>query len=167
MRKSFPGRLADEIRSELARLGGSPSNGGDLSQLIDVWPRCVGSAIADNAWPARFTRDGSLVVHVSSSTWAFELTQLEGEIRARLGELAPKQLKFVPGPLPEGEGSQPKPTAVRANISTETREKANALAAEIADPALRELVAKAASLSLSRSGEGYEATGLSGRLERP
>jgi hypothetical protein len=165
VRKSVSHGLEEEIRSELARLGGAPRTGGDLTELVRAWPRCVGPAISSNAWPARLSRDGSLLVHVSSSTWAFELTQLEEEIRARLGALAPPRLKFVPGPLPEGDEHAPTPRDAPA-IRPDARAKATSLAAEIADPTLRELVAKAASISLSKGAGGNEATGPSGKLER-
>ena len=164
MKRILPSDLEEEIRSELARLGGAPPTGGNLSEIIEAWPRCVGDAISTNAWPARFARDGTLLVHVSSSAWAFELTHLEEEIRTRLGPLAPARLKFVPGPLPEGEGNAPEAQRLRAGIRPEARTAARALAAEIADPTLRELVARAASISLSSGGGENEATGSSGKL---
>ncbi len=166
MKRALPSGLAESVRRELARLGGSPLVEGDLVEVIGAWPSCVGEAISANAWPARFARDGSLVVHVSSSTWAFELTQLEEEIRARLGVLAPARLKFVPGPLPEGEDCVSSVQEMRADIRPEALAAARALAAGIADTELRELVARAASISLSSTDHENEATGPSGRLEQ-
>ena len=123
-----------------------------------------GTAIAANAWPARIARDGTLVVHTSSSAWAFELTQLDGEIRARLGPLAPARAKFIPGPLPGGAEDVKSPERVRGDIQPEADLAARTLAADIADPELRELVARAAAISLSGTGQAPEATGPSGRL---
>src|SRR5205823_4211430 len=103
-------------------------------------------------WPARIRRDGILVVHTSSAAWAFELGHLEATIRERLGAHAPAQLKFVVGPLPEAavdpddlrRPALPQPT-------TEHIAEAARLSAGIADPDLREQVAKAIQLSLARA----------------
>src|ERR1043166_5380940 len=89
-------RIGDTVRSELGRAG----TAGPMTELVEVWPQLVGDAVAANAWPARLSRDGTLHVNTSSSAWAFELGQLESEIRGRLGEHAPRKLRFAPGPLP-------------------------------------------------------------------
>jgi hypothetical protein len=93
-------------------------------------------------------------VHTSSSAWAFELQQLEDEIRTKLGKLAPARLRFAPGPLPEA----PPPTAedVAANAPAPTAEdarRAAELAAPIDDENLRKLVARAAAASLAKHAE--------------
>lgn len=118
----------------------------------------MGEQIARNAWPARVARDGTLHVNTSSSAWAFELGQLEGEIRTRLGVLAPPKLRFAPGPLPEpltaaaGElhASGPQPTS-------EDRLEAADLARPISDEKLRKLVVRAVAASLAggRSGRSF------------
>src|SRR2546427_13058353 len=94
-------RIGDAVRTELGRFG----TAGSMADLVAAWPRVVGETLAANAWPARIARDGTLHVAASSSVWAFELGQLEGEILPRLrevlGKAAPRRLKFVPGPLPE------------------------------------------------------------------
>ena len=89
-------------------------------------------------------------MHTSSSAWAFELAQLESDVRSRLGELAPPRIRFAPGPLPEPETTPgvaphrdpPRPTA-------SDRAEAAGLAARIGDETLRDLVARAASASLA------------------
>ena len=140
--------LGDEIRRELARFG--PAAG--MAELVAAWPAAVGEGIAHNAWPARFQRDGVLIVHAADAVWAFELTQRADEIAGRLRTLVPKGLKFVPGPLPEAppEVSQAARTAVRAATLPEAQ-KAAEWAAEVEDPELRELVARAARASLARA----------------
>ena len=50
--------LGDEIKRELARFG--PAAG--MAELAAAWPNAVGEGIARNAWPARFQRDGVLVI---------------------------------------------------------------------------------------------------------
>jgi len=123
-----------------------------------VWPSALGEQIARNAWPSRVARDGTLHVNTSSSAWAFELGQLEAEIRARLGGHAPPKLRFAPGPLPEpptvpADGSR----ANRSEPTPEDRFEAAELARPIDDEKLRNLVARAAaaSLAVGRSGRSF------------
>jgi len=144
--------LGSELRSELARLG----PGGAITDVVAAWPEAVGPAIVANAWPARIGRDGTLYVATSSSAWAFELAQLEETVRARLREhLAdetPPRLRFAPGRLPEPGAESvetskrtvpvPSPWAVAA---------AQEIATAVADPGLRDLIARAAAASLARA----------------
>jgi hypothetical protein len=94
-------------------------------------------------------------VHTSSSAWAFELQQLEPDIRERLGPAAPKKLRFAPGPLPERSREQveeartPPPEPTPDEVDQAAR-----LAAAIDDEELRKLVAKAAAQSLARARSG-------------
>ena len=136
------------MRAELSRFGPQA----EIGRIAKAWPGVVGEQIARNAWPARVGRDGTLFVHTSSSTWAFELEQLAADIRQRLGKLAPPKLRFAPGPLPEPET----PASERAAKDTprpspEDAATAAALAAEIDDEMLRKLVARAAAASLARA----------------
>jgi hypothetical protein len=145
-------RLGEEARRELARFQSSPG----LAELVEAWPRVVGAEIARNAWPARLARDGTLHVSTSSSTWAFELTQLEGDVRSCLGEQlgrdVPKKLRFAPGPLPTpaADPSAPPPQE-RLIASAKARSQAASLTAEIEDEDLRAAVARAAAASLERA----------------
>jgi hypothetical protein len=147
-----PERIGDDVRAELARFG--PAEG--MTEIVRAWPEAVGEQIARNAWPARLARDRTLHVATASSTWAFELAQLEPKLlqhlRERLGSAAPESLRFAPGKLPEpsaddaaaGRVAPRKPTA-------EERELASAVASGIEDESLREIVAKAALASLGRT----------------
>ena len=100
-------RLGGEVKRELSRFGGAAS----MTELVGAWPAAVGETVAANAWPARLARDGTLHVNAASSTWAFELQQLESEIAGRLREAvpeaAPARLRFAPGPLPELPAAPP------------------------------------------------------------
>jgi hypothetical protein len=141
-------RLGDRVSGELKRLGPA----GSMADVVDAWPAAVGAQIAAHAWPARITRDGTLVVHARDSIWAFELGQRAPEILSRLGQLPLKGLKFVPGPLPEA-GPE---TLVEARAdSVRPGPAEEALAAELASPIesedLRESVQRAAALSLARA----------------
>jgi hypothetical protein len=135
--------LGGEVRRELSRFG--PQAG--LGEVIAAWPDTVGEAIARNAWPARFSRDGTLHVATKDAVWAFELGHRAGEIAERLGV---KAIRFTPGkvadamPVEATEAShapRPEPTA-------EERRKAAEIAAVIEDQELRELVARAVAASL-------------------
>ena len=145
-------RLGEEARRELGRFEPAPG----LLELVAAWPEAVGPEIAENAWPARVARDGTLLVSTSSSTWAFELTQLEADLVkrliAKLGGSVPKKLRFAPGPLPSTTADvseqAPEPPLV---ASMESRSRAALLAASIEDDELRERVAKAAAASLERA----------------
>jgi predicted nucleic acid-binding Zn ribbon protein len=145
-------RLGDEAQRELSRFEPSPG----LLALVAAWPRAVGDEIARNAWPARLGRDGTLHVSTASSTWAFELTQLEREVLGRLQrELAqdvPKQLRFAPGALPS-PSSEPAAEARPEPLtrSAKARSQADSLVAEIENEELRAAVARAAAASLERA----------------
>lgn len=164
-RSGGPQAIGDSVARELARAGGSPS-GPALGDLVSAWPTAVGEAVSRNAWPARITRDGTLVVHASSSAWAFELTQLEATIRERLGAHAPRALRFVPGPLPEPPatgvaGERRAPVApTRAHV-----ERAAEVARSIDSEPLREAVARAAAASLAKAASEGETPDPSDRLD--
>jgi hypothetical protein len=147
-----PELIGGEVRGELARFG--PAEG--MTEIVRAWPGAVGDQIARNAWPARLSRDGTLHVATASSTWAFELAQLEPKLleylREALGDAAPPSLRFAPGKLPEptaeelGEARRPPPEP-----TAEERELADALTSGIDDESLRKIVAKAALASLARA----------------
>jgi hypothetical protein len=144
------GHIADAVARELGRFG--PAAG--MGEIVAVWPAVVGDQIAAHAWPARIARDGTLHVATSSSAWAFELTQLEAEIRKRLqgaaGEAAPKSIRFAVGHIPEA-GSDSVSTEKRTvpKVDAALAAEGKRIAASIADPALREAVAQAAAASLA------------------
>jgi hypothetical protein len=141
-------RIGDDVRKEVQRFG----HHGAIGEIVKVWAASVGEQIARNAWPARVGRDGVLFVHTSSSAWAFELAQLESDIRARLGDAAPEKLRFAPGPLPEPDLTEAE-LAAQAPVhpSAEDAEIAAKIAAPIDDEMLRKLVARAAAASLAKA----------------
>jgi hypothetical protein len=148
-------RIGDEVRRELGRFGSA----GQMADLVAAWPGAVGETVAANAWPARLTRDGTLHVAAASSTWAFELQQLEGEIaerlRATLDAGAPARLRFTPGPLPELPPAAQEPAQnPPPEPSLEQAREAHEWAATIASEELRKSVEKAARMSLARASDG-------------
>ncbi len=141
-------RIGDDVRKEVQRFG----HHGAIGDVVKVWAEAVGEQIARNAWPARVGRDGTLFVHTSSSAWAFELAQLESDIRTRLGDVAPAKVRFAPGPLPEPDETEAE-RAARAPVrpSAEDAKRAAEIAAPIDDEMLRKLVARAAAASLAKA----------------
>ena len=145
-------RIGKEVRGELARFG--PAGG--MADVVAAWPGVVGDSIAANAWPARFARDGTLHVSVSSSAWAFELAQLEPEIAARLahelGEDRARRLRFAPGPVPEVSAENVrKEERLSPQPSAEDCAEAAKIAAPVRNSELRELISRAAAASLARA----------------
>ncbi len=148
-------RIGGEVSRQLDRFDG----GGAMPRVVAAWVACVGDEVAANAWPARLARDGTLLVHARSSVWAFELQHLAPMIMAkleeRLGGRSPAALRFVQGHVPE-------PAAVEASghnhatlrATAESRAEAARLTADLADPELRERVARAVSLGLAKSRSG-------------
>jgi len=138
--------LGGEVGRELRRFG--PQAG--IGEALEAWPAAVGDEIARNSSPARFQRDGTLVVHTRDAIWGFELTQRAAEISARLPGRPP--LRFVPGLLAEpGPEDAPEPPPPAPTATLEQAREADAWAAEIEDERLRELVARAARASLARA----------------
>jgi len=151
-------RLGGQVKRELSRFGGAAS----MTELVSAWPAAVGETVAANAWPARLARDGTLHVNAASSTWAFELQQLESEIAGRLREAvpeaAPARLRFAPGPLPE----LPAPTSEESKRplpepTLEQAREAHEWAAAIESEDLRKSVEKAARMSLASAADGRSA----------
>jgi len=117
---------------------------------VTAWPEAVGAEIARSAWPARFQRDGTLIVHTRDSVWAFELTQRAGQIQERLEGV--DAIKFVPGPLPEASAEDvATPATAPAVASPEQRRRAREIASEIADEDLRKIVTKAIEQGLANA----------------
>lgn len=153
-------RIGSEVERELAR-GGS-RDALPLAAVTSVWPLAVGETVARQAWPLRIGRDGTLHVATSSATWAFELDRLAPEILERLATQlttgqAPPKLRFAVGPIPEPATPADDDPSVAPAPPTPTPEEvvaAEAAAAAIDDPDLRELVARAAKASLAKARSG-------------
>lgn len=151
-RSRLPERLGETVELELDRLGGAREGSAGITSVARAWPQAVGETIARNAWPSRFTRDGTLVVNTSSSTWAFELKHLESAVRGQLGDIAPPRMSFVVGPIPEA-GADPVADVQRSTSPPTPPDRAEGvrIAAAIENDELRRVVASAASASLARA----------------
>ena len=151
-------RLDREIRRELRRFGpaDAAADASGMVAIVRAWPAAVGETVARNAWPARLTRDGTLLVHASSATWAYELGRMASEIlerlRAEASADAPPALRFVPGPIPEPAAEpEERRSPTPPEIAAEDRLGGAQIAAAIEDEELRETVARAAAASLAGS----------------
>ncbi len=145
-------RLDREVRRSLDAAG--VPDAGVLAEVVDAWPAAVGPAIARAAWPARIGRDGTLHVNTASAAWAFELGRLGDEIRSQLaatvGVDTPNTLRFTPGPVPEhGPPDAPEPESAKPTPTPEETEEAAAIARDVEDDELRELIRRAAAASLA------------------
>jgi hypothetical protein len=141
-------RVGNAVGRELARFG--PVVG--MAPLVEAWPAAVGPDIARNAWPARLARDGTLHVHTTDSIWAFELKGRAEEIRARLGEHAPRRLAFAPGPVPEPlETTSGGAAQAPVEPNPEHLARADSLVRVIRDEELRKVVAKTVAFSLANT----------------
>ena len=152
-------RLGGSIERELSRSGSRDAI--PLVALTAAWPAIVGDAIARNAWPLRIARDGTLHVATASATWAQELALLSEELlerlRATLGADAPARLRCAVGPIPDPERpaetrSEPIPHIGETPLAVLS--EARSAASAISDPELRELVARAARVSLLKTRSG-------------
>ena len=68
------------MKRELRRFGPNA----EMGDVVAAWPAAVGEEIARNAWPARFQRDRTLIVHTRDAIWGFELGHRAAEISSRL-----------------------------------------------------------------------------------
>jgi predicted nucleic acid-binding Zn ribbon protein len=124
----------------------------DVAAIARRWPEAVGEMIAREAWPARLTGDGDLVVHTSAAVWASELTHLERDLRAKLesvGIVPAPRLRFTVGAVPRRRAAG---TATPGRRDPPPDPRADRWAARIRDPELREAVARAARGWLAAGG---------------
>ena len=121
-------RITSDVKQELSRFGAQ----GGIPELVEAWPEAVGPMVAANAWPARLA------------------PEISAKLLEKLGERAPRALRFAVGHLPEPLA----PTLEHARTpapepTPEALRRAAELAAGIEDEELRKRVERAASLGLS------------------
>jgi len=147
----------ERIGDVLARaVEGRPPTAASLAPIVRRWPGAVGELIAREAWPARLTGDGVLLVHCASAVWASELQHLEDRLRTSLeeGGIRPApRMRFRVGAIPRRprQGSTP---AGPAPLSAQERERARAIAAGLRDARMRDAVEAAAGAVLRRRENG-------------
>jgi hypothetical protein len=143
--------LSDVIGGALPESAGRAS---DVAAIARRWPEAVGEAIAREAWPARLTPDGELVVHASGAVWASELSLLARQLQGRLeavGIVPAPSLRFTVGAVPRRRDPDAENTPKTA-LPPDPR--ADRWTAAIRDPELREAVSTAARSWLRRADAG-------------
>ena len=154
-RRREPASAADVLARFRRRAGGGPGAGAQTAAAALAWPDVVGRAAADHSVPVRRSRAGVLTIACSSASWAHELSARRAELAARLAERCPdagvSTLRFAVAdhavrPPPPPPRAAPPPAAP----SPAERDAAAAAATGIGEPALRELVARAAAASAAR-----------------
>lgn len=92
-RRRRPRPAASALRAALERAAPKTS----LAAVQSVWPEAVGERVAAAAQPTS-EREGTVVVSCSDPVWAQELDlmqeQLLERLRERLGDAAPRSLRF-------------------------------------------------------------------------
>lgn len=73
--------ISDIINNILKNI--RPSSDIGMTKIWKLWRHSVGEAIAKEATPGAF-KDGTLIVHVSSSVWMQQLTFLKRDIIVKL-----------------------------------------------------------------------------------
>jgi hypothetical protein len=146
---------ADMLARFRRRSGGPPAGG--AAGVAEAWRGVVGPAVADHTAPLRRSRAGVLTVACSSAAWAQELTMRREELVRMLAEAAPDAgvtgLRFsVADHVPAGEPPPPPPPPPPVPGARE-RALGDDAAAGIADPAVRDLVARAAAAAEARRNQ--------------
>ncbi len=95
----------EDIGSILGRALGGSAPDARLAAVCAAW-RAAAGPLADEAWPARFARDGGLILNCSSGVLAGDLTMRAPDLLARLREQACElpALRFRVGPVPGRSG---------------------------------------------------------------
>lgn len=74
-----------------------PSEDLDMTRIWDLWDETLDQSVAENSKPGAF-KDGTLIVHVSSSVWLQHLRFMEADLKTRLnqalGRPLVKELRF-------------------------------------------------------------------------
>ena len=128
--------------------GGEPRDGSPLPPR--AWHDAVGDRIARRARPMRLER-GVLTVRAATAVWAQELTFVAPTIIARLSALGleVESLGFRVGPIDHADRplrpASVKTVPARGPLPRELDRRL----ADVADPALRETIARAASANLA------------------
>lgn len=133
------------------------------------WEAIVGARIANRSSPHRLEPDGTLVVKVTDSVWAQELSLLSSTIQQRLAALniRIRQLRFFVGKvLPPRRGPtrfERRTVAVPAEIPADLQRELDALD----DPELRVLIANVAAATLVTDGGPTLGTTARAKLKKP
>ena len=155
-RRREPASAADVLARFRRRAGGGSGAGAETAAAALAWADVVGRAAADHSVPVRRSRAGVLTIACSSASWAHELSARRAELAARLAERCPdagvSTLRFAvadhavrAAPSAPARGSAARRSEARRSGTPPPPPPTG-----IGEPALRELVARAAAASAAR-----------------
>ena len=131
--------------------GGESRADSPLARVGDAWAGVVGPAVSDKARPVRRSQAGLVTVACVDAVWSQTLSSqaddLLDRLRAAAGADALSGLRFVPDEhalRAVGDAALPLPPPPRAPLTAEELAAAERLVAGVADPVLRDLLARAA-----------------------
>jgi predicted nucleic acid-binding Zn ribbon protein len=95
----------EDIGAILGRALGGSAPDAKLAAVCSAW-RAAAGPLADDVWPARFARDGALILNCTSGVLAGDLSMRAPDLLARLREQACElpALRFRVGPVPGAAG---------------------------------------------------------------
>jgi len=143
-------RAPESLEAILARAGESRFSRSRPPIASAVWQDAVGARIADHAKPVSLS-GGVLLLRVSTSVWAHELSLLTDEVSARLRErgIEVQKLRFQVGAMPPVD-RPPERRVSRAVPPPRDLPPEVALGLDqIGDPTLRAAIARAAKSNLA------------------
>jgi hypothetical protein len=127
-----------------------------LTAVRAAWPDATGPGTVNHAYPIRRSRAGVVTVACMDAVWAQELDMRADELMTRLAALldnpdAVAGLRFVVADhaIPQADTGPP-PRPVLPPPDPEALARARAATRAIEDPALRDLVTRAAARSMER-----------------
>ena len=134
---------AADLVSRLLKNKRGMQEGGRVGRLRAAWPDVVGRTVADHTAPG-YLSDAVLTVFVDEAAWLTELNYQRPVVVERINEWAGsgwlRDVRLVQRPLPPADTPAPRPS--RPAVDAATRDRARATAGIIADPELRELIAR-------------------------
>lgn len=140
--------LSDVIGGALPESAGRAA---DVAAIARRWPEAVGEAIAREAWPARLTPDGELVVHASGAVWASELSISPASCRAVSRPSGSRRRPGSASRSARSRGGAIRMRHRRRKTAPPNDPRAERWTESIRDPELREAVSAAARSWLRRS----------------
>ena len=149
-RSRHASRAPESLEAILARAGESRFARARPPIASRVWHDAVGARIADNASPVSLS-GGVLLLRVSTSVWAHELSLLADEVRARLRErgIEVQKLRFHVGAMPAVERPPERRVSRAVPAPRELPPEVARGLDQIGDPALRAAIARAAKSNLA------------------
>lgn len=138
MSLSGPRKIGTLITPLTLRELGLPADVARLPEINAAWAEIVGAAFAEHVHPVRYT-GGKLVLRASSTVWVSKVRHSHQTLSQALRQqpifkdLVGLEVRAAPLERRQQKTRQPN----RQNLSAATRQLLDAVATDIADPALR------------------------------